>query len=227
MVRRKFYRMPRTPRAEGRESVEISSVSISDDGRNVFLEITDMRSVMQMKVGYKLLFEDGQLAENAIYHTINWLSEEEAINKPEWQKRIISQAAASDEEIAVQQEESLIEEEDTPQWYQSGAISFQRNCAACHVRGGAAPSMEDSEWAGKSHEALVRIILQGKRGSRGVMTPFGWLDDEEVASVVSYIRSQWHEKEPVTASQIEQIRRSTDGRTALWTDEELEAVLRN
>lgn len=217
--------LPEDPDREGRETVEVSSVSISEDGKEIFLELAGMRSVMQMKIAYELTFDDGQSAENAIYHTVNWLSEAEAGDRPQWQQRIITRAQASDEEVAVQQQEVAVEDDDKPEWYQRGALSFRRNCAACHVSGGVAPAMETSEWAGGSHEALVRILLHGKRGSRGVMTPFAWLDDEEVASLVSYIRMQWHEKEPISPSQVEQIRNMTEGRTDLWTEEELRTFL--
>ncbi|MCC5905299.1 MAG: ThuA domain-containing protein [Balneolaceae bacterium] len=211
--------LPDDPDTEGRESVEILSAEISEDRTEVFLEIRDMKSVMQMKIAYNLLFEDGEISENAIYHTVNWLTPDEAADRPEWQQEIISRSQDQEEVIVQRADDST--EEDRPEWYREGAISFQRNCAACHVSGGVAPSMDRSEWAGGSHEALVRIVLQGKRGERGVMTPFSWMNDEEIAAVISYIRANWHDEEPVAPSQIEEIRQTTGERTELWTEEEL------
>ncbi|WP_073060922.1 DUF6797 domain-containing protein [Fodinibius roseus] len=210
----------RNPEAEGRDSVTVQSAKLSEDGRSVFLEIPDMRSVMQMKVEYDLAFEDGKSASNALYPTVNWLSKEEADKRPEWQQRMIARhrQKASDKEEIVEEEsgQQFISEK-----FQQGKEIFQQNCASCHVRGGAAPSLDESEWAGSSPEAVVRILLHGKRGNRGIMTPFEWMDNEQIASVVSFIRQNWHEKEPITSAQVEEIRRDTRNREELWTEEEL------
>lgn len=212
--------LPDNPAAEGRDTMVVSGVMISEKGKDIFLEIPDMRSVMQMKIAYAIRFDDGEETENAIYHTVNWLSEDEADEKPEWQQRLIANrpglASAEDPD-----EQAVFAEGAAPEWYQQGAVSFQRNCMTCHVSGGVAPSMESSQWAAGTHEALVRILLHGKLGNRGVMTPFAWMDDEEVATIVSYIRAQWHEKDQVTPAQVEQIRNTTRDRTDLWTEEEL------
>lgn len=210
------------PEVEGRDPVALDAVSVSEDGRSVFLEIPDMRSVMQMKMAYDLTFEDGRKATNAIYFTVNWLTTSDARNKPGWQQRIITRNRESAEDIDLAEETGdLFGEETVPTWFGRGESIFQSNCASCHSRGGVAPPMSESEWAAGSYEALMRILLQGKRGNRGVMTPFSWMSNEEIASVVSYIRFKWHEKTPISASEVDQIRQHTQNRTDLWTDEEL------
>ena len=66
---------------------------------------------------------------------------------------------------------------------------------------GVAPPLADSEWVqAASGERLVRIVLNGLNGPiqvRGktwniVMPPWREnLDDEEIAIVLNYVRSQW------------------------------------
>ncbi|MEX0772919.1 MAG: DUF6797 domain-containing protein [Balneolales bacterium] len=209
------------PEEEGRDPVEITAASVSEDGRRVTLEIADMRSVMQMEIAYELTFEDGQKAKNSIYHTVNWLSEADVDHKPEWQQRIMARAQEPVED-AVPEAEVASVETDAPEWFQQGQILFERNCSECHGGDGVAPAMGASEWAGGSREALVRILLQGKRGDQGIMTPFSWMGDEDIASILSYIRSNWHDKEQITQDEVNQVRKATEGRRDLWTDEELE-----
>ncbi|MEX0929415.1 MAG: DUF6797 domain-containing protein [Balneolales bacterium] len=213
--------LPDNSRHEGRDTMTVTSVTISDNGKAIFMELEDMRSVMQMKIAYELTFNDGQKLGNAVYHTVNWLSSEDAGSTPGWQQRIIDASREPAEEETGGQERLAFEGDDAPAWFRDGAVSFERNCVACHVSGGVAPTLATSEWAGGSREALVRIVLHGKRGNRGVMTPFSWMDDHEVASVVSYIRRQWHGKEPVSPSDVGQIRKRNEDRTGLWTEEEL------
>lgn len=217
------------PEVEDRDSVVVQAVTLSEDGRTVFLEIPDMHSVMQMKVEYDLMFEDEHPASNAIYSTVNWLSEAEASEKPEWQQRIIARYQETDivDNTAIAEEkEDVSKDTEVPEWFRRGKEFFKNHCSECHING-VAPSMGTSEWAGTaSPEAIIRILLNGKRGDKGTMTPFSWMDDEEIASIVSYIRMNWHRKsEPIHPSQIERIRNTTEGRTDLWTDEELKVIL--
>src|SRR5699024_5449611 len=78
------------PLQKGQDTIKVSSAAVSKDGQTVYLEIPDMRSVMQMEITYNLTFANGQQAENTIYHTVNWLSEAAASGKPAWQQRILS-----------------------------------------------------------------------------------------------------------------------------------------
>src|SRR5699024_6043423 len=78
------------PLQKGQDTIKVSSAAVSKDGQTDYLEIPDMRSVMQMEITYNLTFANGQQAENTIYHTVNWLSEEAASGKPAWQQRILS-----------------------------------------------------------------------------------------------------------------------------------------
>ncbi len=87
-----------------------------------------------------------------------------------------------------------------------GRAIFGKLCAACHQQDGAgkenvAPPLAGSEWVkAQSGERLVRIVLNGINGPIDVqgktwnlvMPPWREnLDDEEIALVLNYVRSQW------------------------------------
>lgn len=62
------------PQKSGRDSMEIRKVQISEDGKEVFLEVPDLAPVMQMKVKYNLNGKDGQKLSGYITHTIHRLA---------------------------------------------------------------------------------------------------------------------------------------------------------
>ncbi|MFV2070223.1 MAG: DUF6797 domain-containing protein, partial [Pirellulales bacterium] len=68
------YKVSR-PNQEGRDEVDVQSVSLLQDGKAVFLEIADLRPVMQMQIGYTLRAADGKPVAGAIYNTINVVPE--------------------------------------------------------------------------------------------------------------------------------------------------------
>jgi len=87
-----------------------------------------------------------------------------------------------------------------------GRAIFQKICAACHQQDGAgkdgvAPPLAGSEWVkAPGGERLVRIVLNGLNGPitvqnktwNLVMPPWREnLNDEQIAIVLNYIRSQW------------------------------------
>ena len=87
-----------------------------------------------------------------------------------------------------------------------GRAIFTRICAACHQQGGegkegVGPPLAGSEWIkAPSGERLARIVLNGLNGPiqvQGktwnlVMPPWREnLDDEQIAVVLNYVRSQW------------------------------------
>jgi mono/diheme cytochrome c family protein len=87
-----------------------------------------------------------------------------------------------------------------------GQTIFQKICAACHQQDaagkeGVAPPLAGSEWVkAASGERLVRIVLNGLNGPIQVqgktwnlaMPPLREnLDDEQIATVLNYIRAQW------------------------------------
>ena len=119
--------------------------------------------------------------------------------------------------------------------FDSGKQTFAGLCAACHQptgKGldGLAPPLADSEWVNGDPERIVKVVMHGLRGPikvKGVaysydMPAAGFLSDEQIAGVLTYIRREWdHEAAPVPLDLVQKIRAETKGRTDAWTEGEL------
>lgn len=114
-------------------------------------------------------------------------------------------------------------------------------CAACHgAQGqgvsGVGPSLAGSEWAQSDPEAVVRILLHGFEGGvaerprqavkiAGVMPAHGFLSDEELASILTFVRQSWgNEAPPITPEEVARIREAAGERTDTWSPDELRAL---
>ena len=114
-----------------------------------------------------------------------------------------------------------------------GQELYSNFCAGCHMptgtgdRGGKT-NLVDSEMVLGNPNGVMRVILGGKDGETGLMPPLkGALDDEQIAAVISYIRTSWgNEAFPISAADVVEVRGVTQLRKEPWTDEELEPMLR-
>ena len=112
-------------------------------------------------------------------------------------------------------------------------------CAACHMPNGAGmagafPPLAGSEWVTGKAEVPIAIVLHGMQGEvtvkgakyNSVMTAWGpMFSDQEVANVVTYIRSQWGNKaSAVTAAQVAAVRTASKARKTQWTAAELKTA---
>jgi mono/diheme cytochrome c family protein len=110
------------------------------------------------------------------------------------------------------------------------------NCAICHQTTGlglpgAYPPLAGSEWAQGTENRIIRIVLNGLSGPITVkntsfnnsMPAFGpLLRDEQIAAVLTYVRSEWGNNAPaVSPDKIKEIRAATAARTGQWSPEEL------
>jgi len=59
------------PSKKARDTVEIKSAQLSQDGLKVFLEIPELRPVMQMEIKYNLNATSGQKVKGILYTTIH------------------------------------------------------------------------------------------------------------------------------------------------------------
>ena len=118
----------------------------------------------------------------------------------------------------------------------TGQQIYSTTCAACHQPNGEGngetyPPLAGSEWVTGSDARLARIILHGLTGEvevagqtyAGMMPP--WKDilkDEEVAAVMTYIRTAWGNKaSAVTAASVTGVRNAHTARATPWTVAEL------
>jgi hypothetical protein len=63
------------PNREGHDFVKVASVTVSDDGRTVFLRADGLAPVMQMKLGYDVKAADGEPCSGSVWHTVHRLGE--------------------------------------------------------------------------------------------------------------------------------------------------------
>ena len=62
-----------SPEKEGRDSVKITAVKLSDDGKTIVLTIPPLREAMQFALTFNLETARGEPLQNALYATINQL----------------------------------------------------------------------------------------------------------------------------------------------------------
>ena len=117
------------------------------------------------------------------------------------------------------------------QRFDAGSQIYRSVCIGCHQADGKgkeklAGNLVESRYVnGPDPGAAARILLAGKEGAVGLMPPLGGaLSDEQIASVLTYIRREWgHTASPVAPDDVREVRGLTKTRTRPWTDAELQA----
>lgn len=118
--------------------------------------------------------------------------------------------------------------------FEAGKVNYETVCLPCHQphglgQEGLAPPLVGSEWL-ESEQKLARILLHGLRGPITVkgqpfeldMPGLGVLEDEQLATILTYIRNEWgHSYPPVSAETVKKVRDATADRSDAWTQEEL------
>jgi mono/diheme cytochrome c family protein/glucose/arabinose dehydrogenase len=115
--------------------------------------------------------------------------------------------------------------------FEAGRQVYRNICQACHQPDGRgqeklAPSLIGSSLVLAAPEVPARILLHGKEGPVGLMPPVGGvLTDEQIASVLTYVRREWGQPgTPVESETVRNVRAATVTRTRPWTDKELIAI---
>jgi len=104
-----------------------------------------------------------------------------------------------------------------------GKQLFGAKCAACHQASGLGvagvfPPLSGAEWVLGSEKVLISLLLHGIQGEievkgnvyKGVMPAFGTLSDDEIAAVLTYIRSDWgNQAMPIGAAAVKAQREAT------------------
>ncbi len=120
----------------------------------------------------------------------------------------------------------------------AGQDVFARYCALCHQADGAGvpgafPPLTDSEWVQGDEGRLIRLVLNGMQGPitvhgqeyNNVMTPHAFLTDEQIANVLTYVRSSFgNDAGPVGEEQVARVRESNT-QEGLWMVSELEGMI--
>ena len=123
-----------------------------------------------------------------------------------------------------------------------GKRVFTQNCIVCHQPTGLGipgqfPPLTGSEWVlsrdwhGDNH--LVKILLNGLQGPvlvkgntfNNAMPTWSMLTDDQMAAVLTYIRSEWgNAAAPIPAGYVKAIRAKTAGRTEPWKSKDLQDI---
>lgn len=112
--------------------------------------------------------------------------------------------------------------------FDAGREIYKSLCLACHQADGRgqdrlAPTLIGAPFTLGPDGIPVRILLNGKEGTFGLMPPIGaTLNDDQIASVLTYVRREWGQgAAPVDAGTVKAVRALSLGRTRPWTDDEL------
>lgn len=118
-----------------------------------------------------------------------------------------------------------------------GEQLYMTRCMSCHQMNGQGipgvfPPLDGTTWVTDHKGRLIRLVLHGLTGEvtvkdvkySGAMPPWGtFLNDEEIAAVLTYIRTSWsNEAGPVTAEEVAKVRAATADRKQPWTAAELD-----
>jgi mono/diheme cytochrome c family protein len=117
-----------------------------------------------------------------------------------------------------------------------GKRVFNQICITCHQANaqgvpGVYPPLAGSEWAQGDEQRVIRIVLDGLNGPihvadkdfNNVMAPLGSvLRDEQIANVLTFVRSEWGNKAPaVSADTVSKVRAELGSRATPFTAAEL------
>jgi mono/diheme cytochrome c family protein len=122
--------------------------------------------------------------------------------------------------------------------FEAGKALYPLICGACHQpsglgQEGLAPPLVDSEWVRGSEKRLILITLHGLRGPLTVkgklydldMPPLAVLEDEQIASLLTYVRREWgHTASPIETATVTKVRVDTEKREEAWTEGELSKI---
>lgn len=117
-----------------------------------------------------------------------------------------------------------------------GARVYNTNCVTCHQPQGQGipgvyPPLQQTEWVNGDEGRLIRLVLNGMRGPievngvqyNSVMTAHDFLSDDQIAAVLTYVRSNFgNASGPVSPDDVAAVRAAREHRS-LWTADELES----
>ena len=117
------------------------------------------------------------------------------------------------------------------QRFAAGQTVYQSICLPCHQEDGRGKeglggSLVASAFATGAPTISARILINGKEGTIGLMPPLGQvLTDDQIASVLTYVRRQWgNTGSPVESQAVKDTRAAVSARTRPWTNAELTAL---
>ncbi len=118
-----------------------------------------------------------------------------------------------------------------------GARTYTSNCQTCHQadglgREGVYPPLAGTEWVTGDEGRLIRLLLNGMRGPitvagveyNNIMTPHGQLNDDQIAAVLTHVRSSFgNASSAVTPDDVAAVRAANTQR-GIWQAADLETA---
>ena len=113
--------------------------------------------------------------------------------------------------------EPVIHEEEVPH---PGETLYLRYCLTCHQSDGNGvpgmhPSLVKTEWVLGDKEELIALVLNGLSGPievngeefNSIMAPMDFINDEDLANILSYIRSSFgNDASAITTEEVARVR---------------------
>jgi hypothetical protein len=121
--------------------------------------------------------------------------------------------------------------------YRKGRDQYAVSCGACHQADGKglpnmAPTLAKSDWVTGDTKRLVGVAVHGLMGPikvngklvegvPPVMPPHGFMKDEQLASILTYVRNAWgNQGKIISTEDIAEYRKDEAKRVSLWTESE-------
>mgnify|MGYP001200632600 FL=1 len=95
-----------------------------------------------------------------------------------------------------------------------------------------APTLAASDWVTENASRLIGVAVHGLMGPikvngksvegiPPVMPPHGFMNDDQLASILTYVRNAWGNRaDPIFAEDIANYRKENSARIAPWTESE-------
>jgi mono/diheme cytochrome c family protein len=121
--------------------------------------------------------------------------------------------------------------------YRKGRDQYVVTCGACHQADGKglanmAPSLAKSDWVlGDTHRVIgvavhglmgpIKVNGEAVVGVPPIMPPHGFMKDEQLADILTYVRNAWGNKSGgISSDEISDYRKKESARVAPWTEGE-------
>jgi len=185
----------------GQEWMTASSAYLSKDGKNVFVGIPDMRSVMQMRIGWALVMRGGTGFEQNAYLTVHELTRFEPTT--EGFEALAVDLTPRVSQVAVATEVSV---------HEGKRLAELMGCLACHSTDGVTVGKVGPTWKGLfgservlkggkkviADEAYfresildptVKVVKEYEKSDTGMPSYAGVLSDAQIEALLLYIKA--------------------------------------
>lgn len=119
-----------------------------------------------------------------------------------------------------QQETSPAQQKPSPEKMETGKTVYNQYCLACHQADGngvtgAFPTLQQTDYVLGDKNRLISIVIDGLQGPievkgqqyNSVMPPHGFLTDEQIAAVTTYVRKSFgNDADEVTVEEVKHVR---------------------